>query len=281
MTLPADTIRRILVALDAGVGIPPDIDAIVALAERLHAEILGLVVEDVNLLRSASLPFVHQVSVLTGAQEPFDVEWMEREMRRSALDVESRLGRAASLHHVRWSVRVVRGAFLHETFAAAQEGDLLVVERAPGSRPLDSASNDPAAAAVRRAQRPVLVLRPGSRWLGQPVLAVFDGSKGSVQVVRTAAALASEQGPIVEVALLAPTHEQRQALEYAAHQALEGFTGVVRLHRLMDADPRRACALASRLGSAILFVGAESPILVGSGISQVLAALQCPVWVVR
>jgi hypothetical protein len=127
----------------------------------------------------------------------------------------------------------------------------------------------------------LLLLRPGSRWLGRPVLAVFDGSEGSVRALRMAAGLASEREPVIEVALLAPTHEDRQTLENAARQALEGFSGVVRLHRLVDADPRRACALASRLGSAILFLGAESPILDGTGISLVLAALQCPVWVVR
>jgi hypothetical protein len=278
---PAYAIRRVLVALEAGTGAPPDMEAIVALAERLHAEILGLVVEDVNLLRSASLPFVHQVSLLTGAEEPFEVEWVERAMHRSAADVETRLGRAAAARDVRWTLRVVRGSVVDQVLAAVQEGDLLVIEAQPAPRYVAAATADPAAAAARRARRPVLIVRPGAHLVGGPVLVVFDGTEDAVTALQFAAQMAGDGDAVVEVALLAPAHDQRVALEAAAREALLGFAGIVRLHRLTDADPRRACALAHRLGSAILFVGAECALLRERGLTQVLDELRCPVWVVR
>ena len=51
------TPRRILVALDASAHSHAALAAAVALAARLHAEIEGLFVEDINLLRLAELPF--------------------------------------------------------------------------------------------------------------------------------------------------------------------------------------------------------------------------------
>ncbi|MGB7837261.1 MAG: universal stress protein, partial [Terrimicrobiaceae bacterium] len=55
-------IRRILVALDASAHSRAALEAACELALGLDAELSGLFVEDINLLRLAQLPFASEIS---------------------------------------------------------------------------------------------------------------------------------------------------------------------------------------------------------------------------
>lgn len=57
----AALIRRILVALDTSPSSQAALEAAVALAERLNAEVCGLFVEDVDLLRVAESPYAREI----------------------------------------------------------------------------------------------------------------------------------------------------------------------------------------------------------------------------
>ena len=54
-------IRRILVALDASRHSLAALEAAAELAARLKAELVGLFVEDIDLLRLAGLPFAREI----------------------------------------------------------------------------------------------------------------------------------------------------------------------------------------------------------------------------
>ena len=56
-----DKIQRILVALDASTDSLAALDAAAKLAQCLQAELVGLFVEDVNLLYMAGLPFTREL----------------------------------------------------------------------------------------------------------------------------------------------------------------------------------------------------------------------------
>ena len=64
------TIRRIIVGLEPRPRADPLIAAAAALAERLPAELLGLFVENVELLHFAGLPFAREVGLASGARRP-------------------------------------------------------------------------------------------------------------------------------------------------------------------------------------------------------------------
>ncbi|MFW5810637.1 MAG: universal stress protein, partial [Thermodesulfobacteriota bacterium] len=59
------TIRRILVALDASPASLEGLKTAAELAERLNAELYGLFVEDIDLLRAVELPFVTEIGYLS------------------------------------------------------------------------------------------------------------------------------------------------------------------------------------------------------------------------
>ncbi len=103
-------IRRILVALDVSTHSLAALEAAVELAGRVEAEIEGLFVEDINLMRLAELPIALQLSLPTGLQRRIDAAVIEQEMRALAAEARNALETAAERTRVRWSFRVVRAA---------------------------------------------------------------------------------------------------------------------------------------------------------------------------
>jgi single-stranded-DNA-specific exonuclease len=71
------TRRRIVIALESGIP-EPELEAAVALARGLDAELLGLFVEDLDLLRFAALPFAHEIGLASAVRRRLDPAALER-----------------------------------------------------------------------------------------------------------------------------------------------------------------------------------------------------------
>ena len=131
--LAKPTIFRVLVALDASVRDLSALEATADLAGGIPVELLGLFVEDINLLRLAALPFAREVAYGSAGDRPFDVQSLERDFRTQA----ERLRRSLALEAYRlrgtWSFRVVRGDLAVELTQAARDVDLLVFGEAAGA----------------------------------------------------------------------------------------------------------------------------------------------------
>lgn len=112
------TRRRIVVALEAGT---PDreLEAVVALARGMDAELLGLFVEDLDLLRFAALPFAHEIGGASAARRRLDPASLERDLRAHAAEAERRLAGVAARVQVPSIFRVTRGVVHAELLAAA------------------------------------------------------------------------------------------------------------------------------------------------------------------
>ena len=83
MTVP-DTdfgVRRILVALDGSVHASGALEAATALAARLHAELEGIFVQDVDLARLAALPIGREIQFLTGQGRDFTADELDAQNR--------------------------------------------------------------------------------------------------------------------------------------------------------------------------------------------------------
>ena len=78
-------IQRILVALDASPHSQAALDAAATLAARVSAELQGLFIEDVNLLRLAELPFAREVGSFTATHRRLDARDLERDKQAPAL----------------------------------------------------------------------------------------------------------------------------------------------------------------------------------------------------
>ena len=120
------TLRRIVVALDTGPRARAALEAAAQLAARMQAELVGLFVEDLELLHFAGLPFAREVGYPSATLRPLDVAAMQRALRAAAQDVQRTLAAVAARGPLSWSFRTARGAVRAELRAAAAEGGIVV-----------------------------------------------------------------------------------------------------------------------------------------------------------
>ena len=87
----APAIRRILVALDASTHSLAALETAAGLAARLEAELVGLFVEDINLLRAAELPFARETSFYSSSLRPLERGELEQGVNIVDLLVRAKL----------------------------------------------------------------------------------------------------------------------------------------------------------------------------------------------
>lgn len=266
------TVRRILVALDASRASEDALSAAAALAERLGAELTGLFVEDVNLLRLAGLPFVRQIRLSAGAWQPLEPGVLEEQLRAMAARAREALAQAAGLHRITWSFRVARGGVSMEVLAAAGKADLLVLGVA-GHR-LTGGPGETALTAASRAPISVLVLSRGAK-MGRPLLVVQDGSPGAERALAVAHHLEEAMGEMT-VLVAAPTREEADTAAAGLRERL----GRRDLRVVWIGGAGLSEVLESALPGALLVVGAESAVLEGDA-ERLLAQARCPVLLAR
>ena len=184
-----EEIRRIVVALDASPHSRAALKAAAQLAAELQAELLGMFVEDINLLRSAELPCAREVAYATRSTRSLDSRRLERALRAQAAELQQMLAVIAQGRKIRWTFRVARGRVATELLAAAQEGDMLVLGRIGTSVVQRARLGSTAQTVISTARHTVVFLEHGVE-LGTPVLVLFDGSENALRALATAARLA-------------------------------------------------------------------------------------------
>lgn len=189
-----------------------ELEATAQLAQRVDAELLGLFVEDADLLRFAELPFALEIGHASAQRRRPDPAALQREMRELAAAAERALADIAARMPVRWSFRVTRGYAATELLAAAAEAareDLRLLLLGDGDSPVTrwaeaacarlagagvaprlelvrAADVDALAAALKAAAPGVVVLRAEESLLSQRGLPdLLQRSAASVLVLPT------------------------------------------------------------------------------------------------
>jgi nucleotide-binding universal stress UspA family protein len=274
------TIKRILVALDASTHSLAALEAAASLAANLHAELIGLFVEDENLLHLAGLPFSHELSSSSAVRQPMSSEKMERQLRLQASQARRAMQMAAERVEARWSFRTVRGQVTASVLAAALEADLLAMGRV--SRPLFSHRRlgSTAREASTRTGRSVLLVQHG-RNLNYPVLVTYDGTRLAGQALETAAKMAQASSDELNVLLLAKSREDANQLREDLSTDLEQRGLKVQFHWLPEATVDNLVTLVQASENCVLVLGGENPLLEASAIQELLDRTDCPVMLVR
>src|SRR6516165_4867430 len=227
-------LHRILVALDASTHSMAALAAAVQLAAAMEAELEGLFVEDVNLLRLAGLPFAREVRH-TASLEALDSLRMERALKAQAAQAREALAAAARRAQVQWSFRVVRGQVAQEVLAAAAQADLVTLGKQGRSRSPGARLGSTALRVALDAPGTLLLVEHGVPG-GLPVLVLYDGSEGAERALDAAARLAKASGSPPIVLLLADTPDAAQRLEQQATHRMEVWAVRPRFRSLPAAD---------------------------------------------
>lgn len=255
-------ITRILVALDTSERSQAALDTAAELASVLRAQLTGLFVEDINLLRLAELPFAREVGYASAANRPLEFSEVERALRGQAARIERAVAEAAGRLQLQWSFRVARGQVVQQILAVAEEVDLVVFGK------------------EGRAAGPATPARPAIPAAG-PVLVLFDGSPAARQALATAARLAQANWRPMEVLVPADSTESFQRLRGLASEALPAGPGQVRYVALAGSDVAHLANTARREKSSAFVLAGSSLPLGADEIRALIDAIECPVVLVR
>jgi nucleotide-binding universal stress UspA family protein len=273
-------IRRILVALDASTHSLAALEAAAGLAASLQAELIGLFVEDENLVHLAGLPFAHEVRTPSAARQPMSSDKMEQELRLQASQARRALKEAAERVQAKWRFQTVRGQVTASVLNAALDADLLAMGRV--SRPLSSRSHlgSTARAVSVQTKGSVLLMQQGSD-LSYPVLVTYDGTPAARQALATAARMAKTSGDNLTVLLLGDSAEAVAPLR----EEVAGWLGQqnlpARYHWLPQATVENLAALIQAVDDCVLVLGGKNPLLEADAIQELLDTTDCPVLLVR
>lgn len=247
-------VRRILVALSASSPGLPALEAAVELASRMQAELLGLFVEDTELLRLASSPYAREISYPSAQGVPLTPALMETMLRTQAEWARKALADAADRAKVSWTFRSVRGSVRSVISAACQEADLLAVGRSAG--PLGRQLRIVCTGAGRAPNSIPVILLPEqgtphpSQWL-----TYYDGSPAAKRGLLAAAQLASSGAN--EITIFIPTADRGQfeALQKEAGALLQNEKTKVQYRRIDPVDENSLVLAINAAGGGILVLG--------------------------
>ena len=279
-------IHRILVALDASTDSLAALEEAASLASAMHVELLGLFVEDINLVRTAALPFAPQVSYPSGAAERMSSERIDRELKAQAELARKALAAAAGRRHARWSFRTVRGQVTGEILAAASQTDLVLLGKSGWSpaRPVGST-----ALALIAASPGAFLLVPQEAPQTGPIAVFFEGSidsmGGSMGDSRRALeaairlAVAHQAGLLVLVSGATP--EACDALRQNAREIIGSRVKEFRIRRVQAAAPRDFAHMLRTEHSRLLVLPGGSPLAQEARIRSLLELSHNPVLIIR
>lgn len=272
-------IHRVLVALDASPHSRAALKAAAQLAADFQTEILGMFIEDINLLRLAQLPCAREVAYATRGIRTVDSQRLERALRTQAAQLQHMLATVAQGRNVPWSFRVGRGNVAKELLAAAEEGDVLVLGRVGTSIVQRARLGSTAQTVVATARHTVVFLEHGVE-LGVPVLVLFDGSEGAVRAMATAARLTRGDDRNLVVLLAGNDKDAQQRLHQQASSWLAAQGHGARFYGLSPG----AISLINtvrREGGRTLVLAADHAFAKEEMLADLMLRVRCPVVLTR
>jgi hypothetical protein len=212
------------------------------------AEILGLFVEDINLLELSQLPVAREFTFEAPATKLIDSQSIERQFRAHGNRMQTLFESAVKNLRTAHSFQVTRGELRAELLKASNYCDTLVLSysrRHFGPR----LSIRTRLAELLESGPPTLVFVQ-ERWrTGQSVATLFDGSEQSLAALRIGASVAKAENLGMSIWLPVADEERRQELTAKANELLLG-TAIHYSFRTLKSDD---------VDALISTAGAEKP----------------------
>jgi len=277
--------RRLVVALDRAEDAQLLVDAAADMAARMHADLAGLFIEDMDLLGLGDNPLIRMVSAHAAATQSIATREIERALRRQVATAREAFERAAKARRLESSFEVRRGR-LASALQDLEEVDLILVRRGAGNARAAAGSRRAGMSAAMRqlilsSPQSMIVLDVRAGTAGR-LIAFFDGSAESELALAAAADVADRRGGDGITVLPMAASDEIAAELFAQAQVFLSHLG----HR-PKAGPRVApeigaiCQAVRLVGPGLLVLHADHPLLAGDGMAQLLDDVDCSVMVVR
>lgn len=270
---------RVLVLLD---GSRLSLDALEAAADIAHArgaEVLGIFVEEVNLLRSAGYGWSREVGASSGQARPLDAARVQARMQALAEQARRSLSLAMARRGIPQDLKLCRGQVVSEVLNLASPGDLLVLGRVGWSGIPGARIGSTARALVLQAPGDVLLwTRSRPRPQGRVVVLLNHDQGANHRAVRVGADLALQYHQPLSVLVRTtdsdPQHITEDLLGYLQQ---EGIAARVRL--LPMASASAAARALKEEGASQLVISRSCSLFTEPGADSLLMELNLPLTV--
>jgi nucleotide-binding universal stress UspA family protein len=266
-------IEQILVALDPSAHGLAALEAAARLATALRAELIGLYVEDADVLNLPRISFLRETDALSGEVRPLKSEELEKTVRLQGDRLRRRMEEAVEESEVRWSFRVVRGRVRSELLEAAREADLVSL----GARS-HWMGRDPGTTTrtiVTRAGKPVMVLRRGAK-LGRRVCVLYDGTEEAREGLVLGARMERVREDADLFVILHGPRLETARLQDEASSLLEDLEVEAEFSALMSSRPRAVLEHLSSVECGLVVVPRKRFTEEEGQLRRALAHIRCP-----
>lgn len=278
-TMTNRIIHSIAVAIDCSPHSKASLEAAAEMAARLKAELIGIFVEDINLLHMAGLPFTEEVRLYSSTTEKLDTTQLERLLRLQAQQARELLQQTAESRTLRHTFRILRGMVPEQVMQAALEADMLVLGRCGRSPSCRKGLGSTARATLYESTIDVMVIRPGVTAAEGPLLVLYDGSEASKRALTTALAIA---GPSSTLHLLVtdPHPEAVERCKQESEALLSGKGIEAEYYHLPFTAGSQLATFIRMIDSGLLIIGTGMN-LPDETLRELIDTIDYPVLVVR
>lgn len=276
---PGQSRGRVLVLLD---GSRLSLAALETAADIAHARgtgVLGIYVEEVNLLRSAGYGFAREVGGSSGMARPLDRARMEARMQALAEGARKALEEAMARRGIPQTLERCRGQVVTEVLNLAGPEDLLILGRVGWSGTPGARLGSTARTLVQKAQGDVLLwAQPRTRPQSRVVVLLNHDQGANHRAVQVGADLAlRHHQPLTVLVRTASGDHQQITHDLLSYLQREGIPARV---RLLPIGSTEAVTRALREESAShLVVSRKCSLFAGPGADQLLQETSLPLTV--
>lgn len=271
--------RRILVLLDGSRLSLETLETVANLARTRKARVLGVFVEEVNLLRSAGYGFAREVGRSSGMSRPLDLEALHHRLDAMAVNIRRAFEQAMAPHGVACSLTTRRGKVAEQVLTLAQPDDLLVLGRTGWSGGAGARLGSTALALVHQAPGDVLLCPALTGSFPGRVVVLLNHDQGANhRAVQVGVELAHRnRSPLTILVRADASDDHRLLTDLTAFLGHEGIAATV---KCLPKTGAMALARAVMIeGAGHLVVSRGSRLFSGQGAEALLCTLNIPVTV--
>ncbi|WP_435104614.1 universal stress protein [Arhodomonas sp. AD133] len=246
-----EIIQRVVVLLDGSRASRSALQAAVDYAERRGAELLGLFLEDTDLLRSARLPFGREIGLTSGNIRTVDESALQARLRQRAGELHRLLASTARRRPLRWRFEISRDRPDAITRSTTREGDLLIIARPGWHRGRGPGMSVGLARLASEANCAVLVLGEDRPATDRPVLVLYEHTAVGERAMNVAATMARDASQPLTV-LLPPGSSDERIADAARGWAQRHGRRVVLQALSADDAPTLVATLNLQQGQALV-----------------------------
>ncbi|AOY58582.1 universal stress protein [Desulfococcus multivorans] len=274
------SIRRILVALDASSSCVEGLKIAAEMAARLGAELAGVFIEDIDLIRAVEFPFTRECGYFGAEVRRVEPYQLEEQLRAQAGRMRKILEAIATQRQLNWNFTIIRGSVARELLSLGTDADLIIMGRSGrsllGSKRLGSTVKE----VITRRSGLTLILHQKTAKPDHPMV-IYDGTPSALKALDAVTVFLTDDEMEVCVFLLADTKEQAQKYRKAVDDAMGPAGRRVKFRLLISSDPAVIAHFANLESSGPLLLPGERWRTKAEELIELVKALDGPVLVVK